>query len=77
MNCPKCNGQCHRDSVDIGVGVIHGPYGCEECGWSEDPEYDLSTRKRPCGRSRRRDRPVRRISPAGLLYGLGVPDGAG
>lgn len=36
-----------RDSVDVGVGIIHGPYGCEECGWSEDSEYDLSDEKDP------------------------------
>ena len=47
MKCPKCGGQCDRDSVDVGVGVIRGPYGCEECGWSEDSEYDLSSGKDP------------------------------
>ncbi len=45
MKCPKCGEQCHRDSVDVGVGVIHGPYGCPSCGWSEDSEYDLSEGK--------------------------------
>lgn len=40
--CPKCDGETHQDSVDVGVGVIHGPRGCIECAWSEDPEYDLS-----------------------------------
>ena len=42
MKCPKCNEECERDSVDIGVGIIHGPYGCPCCGWSEDSDYDLS-----------------------------------
>lgn len=42
MKCPKCNDDCERDSVDVGVGVIHGPYGCPSCGWSEYEEYDLS-----------------------------------
>ena len=42
MFCEKCGDECFRDSVDVGVGVIHGPYGCPNCGWSEDPEYDLS-----------------------------------
>lgn len=37
--CPRCGGDCDRDSVDVGVGVLHGPWGCM-CGWSEDPEYD-------------------------------------
>lgn len=45
--CPKCGEECDRDSVDVGVGVIHGPYGCASCGWSEDPEYDLSAGRDP------------------------------
>lgn len=42
LNCPKCGSDdiC-RDSVDVGVGVIYGPYGCS-CGWSEWSEYDRS-----------------------------------
>jgi len=40
--CPKCGGYCYRESVDIGVGVIHGPYGCIDCGWSEDSYFDSS-----------------------------------
>ena len=47
MKCPKCNEPCDRDSVDVGVGVIHGPYGCCACGWSEDPGYDLSSGRDP------------------------------
>lgn len=42
MNCPKCNCQCDRDSVDVGVGMIYGPWGCQSCGWSEDSRYDSS-----------------------------------
>lgn len=38
--CPSCAGECYRDSVDIGIGEIHGPWGCPECGWSSSPEYD-------------------------------------
>lgn len=38
--CPSCGGMCHRDSADIGVGVVYGPWGCPECGWSEYEEYD-------------------------------------
>jgi hypothetical protein len=38
--CPRCGEyELYRESVDVGVGVIHGPYGCP-CGWSEDEEYD-------------------------------------
>lgn len=47
MNCPKCSEECHRDSVNIGVGVISGPWGCPGCGWSEYPEYDLSEGRNP------------------------------
>jgi len=42
MICPKCNCECDRDSVDVGVGVIHGPWGCANCYWSEDSRYDRS-----------------------------------
>jgi hypothetical protein len=38
MNCPKCNAECIRDEVDIGVGVQYGPWGCPECGWSQQDE---------------------------------------
>lgn len=42
MNCPKCGAEdCYRDSVDVGVGVMYGPYGCP-CGWSADPRFDIS-----------------------------------
>lgn len=47
MLCPKCNGECYRDEVDIGVGIQCGPWGCTVCGWSEMPEYDLSEGKDP------------------------------
>lgn len=47
MNCPKCNEPCDRDSADVGVGVIYGPYGCCACGWSEDSAYDLSGDRDP------------------------------
>lgn len=35
MDCPKCKEECNRDEVDVGVGVIYGPWGCAYCGWSE------------------------------------------
>lgn len=41
MKCPKCNAECIRDEVDVGVGVMFGPWGCM-CGWSEDSRYDSS-----------------------------------
>lgn len=39
MNCPNCGSECSRDQVDVGVGVIYGPWGCY-CGWSESCEYN-------------------------------------
>lgn len=46
--CPKCScDELHRDSVNVGVGVIDGPWGCPQCGWSEDSEYDLSDGRDP------------------------------
>lgn len=41
VTCPKCGEECDRDEVDVGVGVIYGPWGCA-CGWSSDPRYDSS-----------------------------------
>jgi hypothetical protein len=40
--CPSCGAACWRESCDVGVGVIFGPWGCE-CGWSEDPRYNQLT----------------------------------
>lgn len=42
MICPRCSEECDRYDVDVGVGVIYGPWGCA-CGWSEAPEYDRSS----------------------------------
>ena len=38
-----------RDEVDIGIGVMCGPWGCGDCGWSEYPEYDRSNPDRQPG----------------------------
>lgn len=40
--CPRCDEVLDRDGVDVGVGIIYGPWGCECCGWSSDPQYDRS-----------------------------------
>ena len=40
MDCPNCGYECYRDEVNVGVGIIKGPWGCP-CGWSEDPRYNL------------------------------------
>lgn len=50
MNCPKCQAECDRDEVDIGVGIQYGPYGCQACGWSEDPRFDGSEGPSPAQR---------------------------
>lgn len=39
MKCENCGEECWRDSADVGVGVIYGPWGCP-CGWSESEEYN-------------------------------------
>lgn len=46
-DCPKCGENCARDEVDVGVGVIAGPWGCPNCGWSEWTEYDRSEGQNP------------------------------
>lgn len=42
FNCPRCGEECWRDDVDVGIGVLYGPWGCSCCGWSEDRYYDRS-----------------------------------
>lgn len=44
--CPKCGELCGRDEVHNGIAMIYGPWGCV-CGWSEWPEYDLSSGRSP------------------------------
>ncbi len=41
MICPNCGDSCERDEVDVGVGVVTGPWGCFSCGWSESSKYDV------------------------------------
>lgn len=45
--CPLCYRECCRESADVGVGMIYGPWGCPACGWSESEEYDLSGGRDP------------------------------
>ena len=46
--CPKCGSKdVDRDEVDVGVGMVFGPWGCAACHWSEWPEYDLSDGRDP------------------------------
>ena len=49
QTCPRCGAECVRDEVDIGIGVMCGPWGCGDCGWSEYPEYDRSNPDRQPG----------------------------
>lgn len=62
--CPKCSSRVWRDSVDVGVGVIHGPYGCVQCGWSESKEYDLSNGSSPA----QLENPQHKVDQWGTLY---------
>ena len=39
MNCPNCGCEAYRETCDVGVGIIYGPWGCP-CGWSEDERYN-------------------------------------
>lgn len=34
-DCPSCGGPLSRDSVHNGLALLHGPWGCGSCGWSE------------------------------------------
>lgn len=40
--CPNCGEYGWRDSADVGVGIIYGPWGCP-CGWSESDDYNQLT----------------------------------
>lgn len=42
MKCPECDYPCDRESVDVGVGVIHSPWRCSKCGWDEDQAFPMS-----------------------------------
>lgn len=44
--CPRCGEECQRDSANVGVGILYGPWGCPNCGWSEWEEYDRSNKGR-------------------------------
>lgn len=39
FDCPNCGYSAWRESVDVGVGILFGPWGCQ-CGWSESDEYN-------------------------------------
>jgi hypothetical protein len=73
--CPCCEQPCDRESADIGVGVIYGPWGCPACGWSEDPQYDCREGTRMDGDDRVLDQygvshHVDRLDGQAVLAGL-------
>lgn len=39
LDCPSCGHEAYRETADVGVGIIFGPWGCP-CGWSEDDRYN-------------------------------------
>jgi len=61
MQCPKCGEGCDRDEVDVGVGVIYGPWGCHCCGWSQSAEYDRSEGPSP----KQQEMPNHYVDPCG------------
>jgi len=78
-DCPHCGAACDREEVDVGVGVIHGPLGCRDCGWSEWPEYDSRDGVRCDGDDRVLDQygvshHVDRPGGVAVLVGLNVRD---
>lgn len=68
--CPHCTTDCLRESVDVGIGVIYGPWGCPNCGWSEDDKYDSRT-------GVVRDGDSRVFDPYGVSYHVTRSDGQG
>lgn len=46
--CPECGDNCWRDSADVGVGIIYGPWGCS-CGWSELGSHEERQASSPDG----------------------------
>lgn len=66
--CPYCEELCAREEADIGVGVMYGPWGCSNCGWSENPEYD-------CRGGIRRDGEDRVHDQYGVSHHVDRPDG--
>jgi transcription elongation factor Elf1 len=82
-DCPHCGSPCDRDQVDVDVGVIYGPWGCANCGWSSNPEYDSRGGIRHDGADRVFDQyggshHVERLSGKAVLAGVNLNErGAG
>ena len=69
FECPNCGDQCMRESVDVGVGIMYGPWGCM-CGWSEDPRYN--SLDGPSDEQQRH--PDAHVSSTGMIYPRGYFD---
>ena len=42
--CPACGSEhVERAEVDIGVGILYGPWECFNCGWGEEESGDIFT----------------------------------
>jgi hypothetical protein len=68
MSCPKCGDRCERDSVDVGVGVIRGPYGCpSKAQLQVRPRY---TKSRDCASASRPQRSERWSALAAIMSSL-------
>lgn len=77
--CPHCGEACDRESADVGIGVIYGPWGCANCGWSSDSQYDSREGVQRDGEDRVFDQwgmshHVDRIGGKVVLAGLNVGD---
>lgn len=64
QDCPKCGDECWRNEVDVGLGIIYGPWGCSSCGWSEHPDYDRSDGREPAAPD------GWRVTPQGALVNI-------
>jgi hypothetical protein len=67
-DCPHCGDSCDRESCDVGVGVIYGPWGCPSCGWSCDSRYD-------CREGIRHDGDARVFDQYGMSHHVERPAG--
>lgn len=42
MKCPECGSECWRNEVDVGVGIVHDEWKCENCSWDEDQGFPMT-----------------------------------
>lgn len=45
--CPRCGAPCERYDVDIGVGILYGPWFCTQCAYNEDDEIRETKATKP------------------------------